>query len=218
MTETFIKERQHNLTGKVEPVGIDDACAFLCRFAQRLAGARSSPPATPAGTRRCTRSRSTAKTPRSSGICTICTGCKYFDHRDEGSLRGWRSIHVTDHGGDHPYMDHWWVPGLQIGYEHSFIHQVADFVERPRQGRFRSPDIPRCLGNPEDLRRCARQQPLGTLANDLANCRFSHFCLFYGLGRLTRFFQQLLCSWVCFLNCLVAFSRTNWELKDYVRQ
>ena len=24
-------------------------------------------------------------------------------------------------------MKHWWVPGLQIGYEHTFIHQVADF-------------------------------------------------------------------------------------------
>ena len=32
MTETFIKERQHNLTGKVEKVGIDDASAFLARF------------------------------------------------------------------------------------------------------------------------------------------------------------------------------------------
>src|SRR5262245_45783420 len=32
MTETFIKERKHNLTGKVEKVGIDDACAFLARF------------------------------------------------------------------------------------------------------------------------------------------------------------------------------------------
>src|SRR6187401_595885 len=31
-TETFIKERKHNLTGKVEPVGIDDASGFLCRF------------------------------------------------------------------------------------------------------------------------------------------------------------------------------------------
>jgi predicted dehydrogenase len=51
---------------------------------------------------------------------------QYFDHRDEGFLRGWRSIHVTD--GDHPYMKHWWVPGLQIGYEHTFIHQVADFL------------------------------------------------------------------------------------------
>ena len=32
MTETFVKERKHTLTGKVEPVGIDDACAFLSRF------------------------------------------------------------------------------------------------------------------------------------------------------------------------------------------
>src|SRR3954465_6484432 len=31
-TETFVKERKHNLTGKVEPVGIDDACLFFCRF------------------------------------------------------------------------------------------------------------------------------------------------------------------------------------------
>ena len=42
-------------------------------------------------------------------------------------MRGWRSIHVTD--SDMPYMDKWWVPGLQIGYEHSFVHQVADFLE-----------------------------------------------------------------------------------------
>ena len=52
---------------------------------------------------------------------------QYFDHRDEGPLRGWRSIHVTD--GDHPYMGNWWVPGLQIGYEHTFVHQVADFLD-----------------------------------------------------------------------------------------
>src|SRR3954471_3782864 len=32
MTETFIKSRKHSLSGKVEPVGIDDASAFLCRF------------------------------------------------------------------------------------------------------------------------------------------------------------------------------------------
>src|SRR5207247_11302803 len=32
MTETFIKQRKHTLTGKVEKVGIDDACAFLARL------------------------------------------------------------------------------------------------------------------------------------------------------------------------------------------
>lgn len=60
---------------------------------------------------------------------------QYFDHKDEGKLRGWRSIHVTDHGGEHPYMDKWWVPGLQIGYEHSFVHQVADFLESLSTGK-----------------------------------------------------------------------------------
>ena len=50
-----------------------------------------------------------------------------FDYKDAGNMRGWKSIHVTD--GDHPYMDKWWVPGLAIGYEHSFVHQVADFLE-----------------------------------------------------------------------------------------
>ena len=28
---------------------------------------------------------------------------QYFDHRDEGKLRGWRSLHITDR--DHPYME-----------------------------------------------------------------------------------------------------------------
>src|SRR2546425_7868017 len=32
MTETFVKQRKHNLTGQVEPVKIDDASAVLCRF------------------------------------------------------------------------------------------------------------------------------------------------------------------------------------------
>ena len=37
-----------------------------------------------------------------------------------------RVIHVTD--GDQPYMDKWWVPGLSIGYDSSFVHQFADFL------------------------------------------------------------------------------------------
>ena len=38
MTETFIKEREHQLTGKVEPVTIDDASIFLARFANGSLG------------------------------------------------------------------------------------------------------------------------------------------------------------------------------------
>jgi predicted dehydrogenase len=36
-------------------------------------------------------------------------------------------------------MGKWWVPGLQIGYEHSFVHQVADFLEAIAKDKPASP-------------------------------------------------------------------------------
>ncbi|HUA82953.1 MAG TPA: Gfo/Idh/MocA family oxidoreductase [Bryobacteraceae bacterium] len=126
MTETFIKERKHNLTGTVEPVGIDDASAFLCHFKN---GSLATFEAT-----RYARGHKALYTLEINGEHASAMWdlhdlhrIQFFDHRDEGNLRGWRSIHVTD--ADHPYMKRWWVPGLQIGYEHTFIHQVADFLE-----------------------------------------------------------------------------------------
>ena len=38
-------------------------------------------------------------------------------------------------------MKAWWVPGLQIGYEHTFVHQVADFLAGLRTGEKRVPDF-----------------------------------------------------------------------------
>jgi predicted dehydrogenase len=38
-------------------------------------------------------------------------------------------------------MGHWWVPGLQIGYEHSFVHQVADFLDGVAKGKPAQPDF-----------------------------------------------------------------------------
>jgi predicted dehydrogenase len=136
MTETFVKERKHNLTGKVEPVGIDDACAFLARFENgSLATFEST---------RYARGHKALYTFEINGEKASIQWdlhdlhrLSYFDHRDESGLRGWRSIHVTD--GEHPYMGRWWVPGLQIGYEHTFVHQVADFLDGLAQNRPASP-------------------------------------------------------------------------------
>jgi predicted dehydrogenase len=138
MTETFVKERQHNLTGKVEKVGIDDACAFLARFGNgSLATFEST---------RYARGHKALYTFEINGEHASIFWdlhdlhrLQYFDHRDDGPVRGWRSIHITD--GDHPYMNHWWVPGLQIGYEHTFIHQVADFLESLNTGKPAMPDF-----------------------------------------------------------------------------
>ncbi|MDB5329708.1 MAG: oxidoreductase domain protein, partial [Phycisphaerales bacterium] len=38
-------------------------------------------------------------------------------------------------------MKHWWVPGLQIGYEHTFVHQVADFIEGLQSGKPAHPNF-----------------------------------------------------------------------------
>ncbi len=138
MTETFVKERKHNLTGKVEKVGIDDACAFLARFSNgSLATFEST---------RYARGHKALYTFEINGEHASIAWdlhdlhrLQYFDHRDAGPLRGWRSIHVTD--GDHPYMKQWWVPGLQIGYEHTFVHQVYDFIKGVETGQPAQPDF-----------------------------------------------------------------------------
>lgn len=131
MTETFVKERMHTLTGKVQKVEIDDACAFLCRFGNGSLGLFEST--------RYARGHKALYTFEINGEHASIKWdlhdlhrLQWFDHRDQGSLRGWRSIHVTD--SDHPYMAKWWVPGLQIGYEHTFVHQVADFLEGVAKG------------------------------------------------------------------------------------
>ncbi|HEY5910580.1 MAG TPA: Gfo/Idh/MocA family oxidoreductase [Verrucomicrobiae bacterium] len=136
MTETFIKERKHNLTGKVEKVGIDDACAFLGRF-------KNGSLATFESTRYARGHKALYTFEINGEHASIFWDLhdlhrlQYFDHRDEGRVRGWRNVHVTD--GDHPYMGKWWVPGLQIGYEHSFVHQLADFLEGLAKGKPASP-------------------------------------------------------------------------------
>lgn len=136
MTETFIKERQHTLTGKVEKVTIDDACAFLCRFGNGSLGLFEST--------RYARGHKALYTFEINGEHASIKWdlhdlhrLQYFDHRDAGNLRGWRSIHVTD--GDHPYMGKWWVPGLSIGYETSFLHTVADFLDGLAKGKAAGP-------------------------------------------------------------------------------
>src|SRR5438309_9809734 len=95
MTETFIKQRKHNLTGKVEKVGIDDACAFLARFDNgSLATFEST---------RYARGHKALYTFEINGEHASIFWdlhdlhrLQYFDYRDEGRVRGWRSLHITD--------------------------------------------------------------------------------------------------------------------------
>lgn len=142
MTETFIKERSHTITGKVEKVTIDDASAFLARFDNHSL-------ATFEATRYARGHKALYTLEINGADASIMWDLhdlhrlQYFDHRDESRVRGWRSLHITD--SDHPYMEHWWVPGLQIGYEHTFIHQVADFLEALASSKSASPTFREAL-------------------------------------------------------------------------
>jgi predicted dehydrogenase len=131
VTETFIKERVHTATGEKQAVTIDDACLFHCHFANGSLGLFEST--------RYARGHKALYTLEINGENASIrwdlhdlNRFEYFDHSDESTVRGWRSIHISD--GDHPYLDKWWVPGLCIGYEHTFVHQVADFLSSLSSG------------------------------------------------------------------------------------
>ena len=146
-TETFVKERVHQETGELQPVGIDDACMFLARFRNGSMGTFEST--------RYARGRKNFNTFEMNGA----DGSVHFDLEDpqylgffeytrgdtktkvEDHLTGWRRVHVTN--SEHPYMDHWWVPGCTIGYEHTFVHCLADFLEGVERGEPTQPDF-RC--------------------------------------------------------------------------
>ncbi len=131
VTETFIKERTHHKSGKVEKVGIDDACIFHCHFKNGSLGLFEAT--------RYARGQKALYTFEINGEHASLrwdlhdqNRLGYFDHRDDSIVRGWRSIHVSD--SDQPYIDRWWIPGVCIGYEHTFVHHAADFLKSLETG------------------------------------------------------------------------------------
>lgn len=144
-TETFVKERVHAETGEVQPVAIDDACMFLAVFENGSMGTFEST--------RYARGRKNYNTFELNGE----RGSVFFDLEDphilqyfkyadpksgnkvESHLTGWQRINVTN--PEHPYMDRWWVPGCTIGYEHTFINALADFLESLSSSEKVQPDF-----------------------------------------------------------------------------
>ena len=142
MTETFVKERMHAETQKVEAVKIDDACAFMCHFENGSLGLFEST--------RYARGHKALYTLEINGENASIrwdlhdlNRLEFYEHGTDAAVRGWRSIHVTE--GEMPYMDKWWVPGLCIGYEHSFVHHVADFLKNLEAGQPTQPDFRNAL-------------------------------------------------------------------------
>jgi predicted dehydrogenase len=57
---------------------------------------------------------------------------EFLDATDPARLQAARNIMVT--GPDHPYSENFWKPGHEVGYEHTFIATLGDFLQGLARG------------------------------------------------------------------------------------
>jgi predicted dehydrogenase len=74
---------------------------------------------------------------------------KYFSRTDAADRQGYRDILITE--AIHPYAGAWWPPGHIIGYEHTFVHTVFDFIQAVVKGKSVQPTFEDGLQNQKIL-------------------------------------------------------------------
>ena len=154
ITETFVKQRplEKNRRAKGK-VTVDDAVTMIGRFRN---GALASLEATRFAPGR--KNSITLEINGSAGSVFFdleeMNRLKFFDRRDPQVRQGFRDIVVTE--PSHPYMKNWWPQGHIIGYEHTFVHTVADFVKAVVDGKSGQPTFEDGLKNQCMLNAVAR--------------------------------------------------------------
>lgn len=63
----------------------------------------------------------------------------FHDHTINSSEAGFRKILATD--SEQPYVAAWWPPGHIIGYEHTFTHEIYDFLIAIQKNQIPSPSF-----------------------------------------------------------------------------
>jgi predicted dehydrogenase len=107
-------------------VTVDDAALFTARFDGGVLGVFEA-------TRFATGHKNAMRIEVSGSLGSLAFDCEslnelsFYDGSQDADTAGFRRILVTEPG--HPYLSGWWPPGHLIGYEHSFTHQIKDFVE-----------------------------------------------------------------------------------------
>ncbi|MCL2232495.1 MAG: Gfo/Idh/MocA family oxidoreductase [Treponema sp.] len=64
---------------------------------------------------------------------------QYLNREEDPNTQGFRDIMVTE--STHPYAGAWWAPGHLIGYEHAFVHAMADFLTALKEGKPVTPNM-----------------------------------------------------------------------------
>jgi predicted dehydrogenase len=138
-TETFVKNRPlpgaRNRRGKVT---VDDAFTMIGRFRN---GALASLEATRFAPGR--KNGLTVEINGSGGSLVFdlerMNRLQHYSVPSRTERAGFRDILITE--PTHPYLEAWWPPGHLLGYEHSFVHTVADFVRAVISGKRIRPDF-----------------------------------------------------------------------------
>ena len=143
--ETFIKERplpgDSNKKGKVT---VDDAVTFIGRFQN---GALANLEATRFALGRKNGIQLEINGSKGSLVFDFedMNRLKYYNGADFADRRGFRDILVTEN--QHTYAANWWPPGHILGYEHTFVHTVADFLNAVADKRSVPPTFEDGLAN-----------------------------------------------------------------------
>jgi len=135
--QTFTKARPDGQGGTVA-VDVDDALCFLAKF---RGGAIGTYEATRVAPGRKNYNCIEVNGSQGSIVWNLerMNELEFFSFADRDDAQGFRTIMCMD--AKHPYAAHWWPDGHIIGYEHTFVHHLADFVRSLRDaGGFR-PDF-----------------------------------------------------------------------------
>jgi predicted dehydrogenase len=156
---TFVKKRPlPNNPKKVGSVTVDDSATFIARFEN---GALGSFEATRFATGRKNFNGFEIYGSKGSLLFNFedMNELLFCSRRERDVMRGFKRILVTE--PSHPYISAWWPPGHIIGYEHTFVHSIYDFMNCLAEGRMPSPDFRdavRCQAVLEAVSRSAKER------------------------------------------------------------
>jgi predicted dehydrogenase len=183
LTETFVKERplpagsrSSGLAASVDggsadadgrptgPVTVDDAALFIARLD---GGAVASYEASRFATGR----KNSLRVEINGSLGSLAfdlerlNELEFHDATGPSAEHGFTRILMTE--PDHPYLSAWWPPGHLIGYEHSFTHQMRDFLEAIATGTDPTPSFADALQVQLVLEAVERSAQLGSSWTDV---------------------------------------------------
>ncbi|MCR9245913.1 MAG: Gfo/Idh/MocA family oxidoreductase [bacterium] len=124
LQQTFTKERPAG-RGKKAKVTVDDAFCFLAKFKGGAIGSFEATRVAP-GRKNYNCIEISGTTGSIRWNLERMNELEVFSSKDGRDAQGFRTIMCMDEA--HPYAANWWPDGHIVGYEHTFVHHLADFV------------------------------------------------------------------------------------------